>query len=156
MTNVVEFRAIRPARRGDLRCAGDRPSGARRAPRPQERPAPRGLDLAGQVGHFLEDHGETRPLPILGGFVAEAAPGGRVRVRWQLPGPSLFGDRRRRKLGRYARLLRAWGLAIELHLDAPEPYVAGRVARRPAGGDRGGPIPGRRGADGTVGGRSRC
>ena len=28
-------------------------------------------DLARQVGHVLREHGETRPVPILGGFMAE-------------------------------------------------------------------------------------
>ena len=109
------------------------PRETRWVPRPQERPAPARLDLARQVRHVLEDRGETRPLPILGGFVAEAHPSGRVRVSWRLPGPPIFGDRRRRReLRRYERLLRAWGVATALHFDTPEPYVACWVARRPA------------------------
>ena len=92
-------------------------------------PADRGLDLARQVEHYLRESGESRPVPILGGVVVEPQPGGRVRVYWRLPGPSLFAGRRRdRTLRRYARLLGAWGLATELRLDAPEPYVACWIA----------------------------
>jgi len=98
----------------------------------EERARRRGLDLASQVGYYLRDLGETPPVPVFGGFVAEAESGGRVRVYWRLPGPPLFGAlRRRRALGRYERLLRAWGLATELHLDEPEPYVACWLTRRP-------------------------
>ena len=88
-------------------------------------------DLTRQVGHYLRERGETRPVPILGGFVAEARPGGRVRVAWRLPGPPAFGGvRRRRALRRYERLLRAWGLATELCVDEPEPYLTCWIAGR--------------------------
>ncbi len=93
--------------------------------------ARRGLGLADQVGYYLHDLGETHPVPVFGGFVAEAEPGGRVRVYWRLPGPPLFGARRcHRALRRYERLLRAWGLATELRLDALEPYVACWIAAK--------------------------
>src|SRR3712207_9018985 len=88
------------------------------APLPDWSGARRGLDLASQVGYFLEDQGETRPVPILGGFVAEAHPGDCVHVFWRLPGPPVFlAARRRRNLRRYVRLLRSWGMATQLHLD---------------------------------------
>ena len=91
-----------------------------------------GLDLADQVSYFLYDQGETRPVPVLGGFDVEAQPGGRVHVFWRLPGPLIFkASRRRRHLSRYERLLRSWGMATELFADAPEPYVACWVAGRP-------------------------
>ncbi len=97
-------------------------------------PVDRGLDLATQVGSYLRDLGETHPVPILGGFVAAAQPGGRVHVYWRLPGPPLFpGYRRRRILRRYEHLLRAWGLSTELRLGEPEPYVACWIARRRSG-----------------------
>lgn len=89
-----------------------------------------GLDLATQVEHFLREMGETRPVPILGGVVVEGQPGGRVHVVWRLPGPPLFGARRRlHHLRRYEHLLSAWGLATELHLEGPEAYVACWIAR---------------------------
>ncbi len=95
------------------------------APLPDSSRVRPGLDLASQVGNFLEDHGESRPVPLLGGFVAEAGPSGRVHVFWRLPGPPAFlAARRRRSLRRYERLLGSWGMAMELHLDAPEPYLA--------------------------------
>jgi len=88
-------------------------------------------DLARQVGHVLREHGETRPVPILGGFVVEARPDGRVHVCWRLPGPPMLRSRRRlRTLRRYKGVPRAWGLATELCLDAPEPYLACWIARR--------------------------
>ena len=110
---------------------GEQTAGARCALRPEDRLARWGLDLASQVGHYLREAGETRPVPILGGFVAEARPGGRVHVAWRLPGPPLFGAHRRlRALRRYERLLRAWGMATELCLDPAEPSLACWIARR--------------------------
>jgi hypothetical protein len=88
-----------------------------------------GLDLARQVGYVLRERGETRPVPILGGFVAEARPAGQVHVFWRLPGPPLFAaPRRLRNLRRYEGLLRSWGMATELCLDAPEPHLACWIA----------------------------
>ena len=96
----------------------------------QER-LPEGIALVDQVGQYLRERGETHPVPILGGFVSEARPHGRVRVSWRLPGPPAFGGvRRHRALRRYERLLRAWGMATELCHDEPEPYLTCWIARR--------------------------
>lgn len=81
--------------------------------------------LARQVSHFLREHGETGPIPLFGGVVAEAQADGHVNVYWRLPGPPIFRSiRRRRHLRRWNQRLRAWGMATELLLDAPEPHVA--------------------------------
>lgn len=111
--------------------AHDRSSAARRTSLPEEKAARWDLDLASQVAYFLYDQGETRPVPILGGFVTQAQPDGRVHVHWRLPGPPVFGSfRRRRHLRRYARLLGTWGMATELHLEGSEPYLACWIAGR--------------------------
>ncbi len=84
-----------------------------------------GLALARQVGDFLHERGEMPPAPLFGGVVIEAQPAGRTHVFWRLPGPPLFkAVRRRRHLRRYERLLRSWGLATKVCVDAPEPYLA--------------------------------
>jgi len=76
----------------------------------EDQTASRGLDLAGQVRHYLRDRSESRPVPILGGAVIEARPGGRVHVFWRLPSPPLLAARRRRRaLRRYEHWLRTWG-----------------------------------------------
>src|SRR5437763_896022 len=86
---------------------------------------PAGVDLVSQIRHFLTEHGETYPRPILGGFVAQAQPSGRVHVYWRLPGPPALGAiRRLGHLRRYDRLLRSWGLTTELHPEPSEPYLA--------------------------------
>jgi hypothetical protein len=84
-----------------------------------------GFQLVDQVRAFLRAQGESDPVPILGGFVAEPRLDGRVFVYWRLPGLSVFeAARRRASLLHYQRLLRSWATETELHLDAPEPYVA--------------------------------
>ncbi|MDP8921399.1 MAG: hypothetical protein M3O34_00770 [Chloroflexota bacterium] len=111
--------------------AHDPSSAPRRVPVPEEKAASWDLDLASQVAYFLYDQGETHPVPILGGFVTRAQPDGRVHVHWRLPGPAVFGSsRRRRHLRRYEYLLQGWGMATELHLEGPEPYLACWIAGR--------------------------
>jgi hypothetical protein len=84
-----------------------------------------GLQLVDQVRTFLRAQGESDPVPILGGFVAEPRLDGRVFVFWRLPGPPVFESiRRRASLLHYQRLLRSWATETELRLDAPEPYLA--------------------------------
>ena len=85
----------------------------------------RSLDLASHVSNVLRDPGESAPRPILGDFVAEDRPGGRVELFWRVLGQWLFGRWRRHcQLCRYARLMRPWSRATRLRADAPEPYVA--------------------------------
>jgi hypothetical protein len=84
-----------------------------------------GFHLVDQVRYFLRGQGEIDPVPILGGFVVEQRPDGRVFVYWRLPGLPVFETARRRaSLLHYERLLRSWDTETELHLDAPEPYLA--------------------------------
>jgi hypothetical protein len=84
-----------------------------------------GFQLVDQVRYFLRAQGETGPVPILGGFVVEPCLDGRVFVYWRIPGLSVLETvRRRASLLRYERLLRSWATETELHLDAPDPYVA--------------------------------
>jgi hypothetical protein len=102
---------------------------SRRTPVVEAMTASDDVDLVGQVRHFLREQGEGHPVPILGGFVARAQPGGRVHVSWCLPGLAVLGSLlRSRHLRRYERLLRSWGLTTELHLEGPEPHVACWVA----------------------------
>src|SRR4051812_34779836 len=70
-----------------------------------------GVDLVGQVRHFLRQQGGIAPRPIVGGIVAQDQANGRIHIFWQLPGPPAFGwIRRPRCLSRYERLLRSWGM----------------------------------------------
>src|SRR3712207_2498279 len=64
-----------------------------------------GVELDCQVAHLLREAGESRPLPLIGGYVVEARPDGGVNVYWRSVGRLAPLPLRMRSLRRYQRIL---------------------------------------------------
>ena len=82
------------------------------------------MDLARQVAHLLREAGESRPIPLLGGYVVEARPDGGVNVVWRSVGPLTPSVLRMRSLRRYQRILGGLRMVTVLQTNVREPYLA--------------------------------
>ena len=82
------------------------------------------VDLARQVAHLLREAGESRPLPLIGGYVVEARPDGGVNVSWRAVGPLAPAALRMRSLRRYQRILGGLRMITVLQTNVREPYLA--------------------------------
>ena len=83
-----------------------------------------GLDLAPQVAHLLRERGESRPLPVVGGYVVRPRADGGVTILWRAPGPVHLPALRGRSLRRYQQILSGLGLVTVLQTNVLEPYLA--------------------------------
>ncbi len=82
------------------------------------------MDLARQVIHLLREQGESRPLPLIGGYIVEARPDGGVNVAWRTSGRVTLPFLRMRSLRRYQRILGALRMITVLQTNVEEPYLA--------------------------------
>ena len=82
------------------------------------------MDLARQVAHLLRERGESRPLPLLGGYVVGARPDGGVDVSWRTSGRASLPFLRMRSLRRYQRILGGLRMITVLQTNVAEPYLA--------------------------------
>lgn len=82
------------------------------------------MDLARQVAHLLREQGESRPLPLIGGYVVEARPDGGVNVAWRTSGRVALPFLRMRSLRRYQRILGGLRMITVLQTNVEEPYLA--------------------------------
>lgn len=82
------------------------------------------LELAPQIVHLLRERGESRPIPVIGGFVVRPRADGGVTVLWHAPGPVTVSALRTRSLRRYQQVLSGLGMVTVLQTNVAEPYLA--------------------------------
>ncbi len=82
------------------------------------------MELDRQVAHLLREAGESRPLPLIGGYVVEARPDGGVNVYWRSVGLLAPSPLRMRSLRRYQRILGGLRMVTVLQRNVREPYLA--------------------------------